>query len=131
MQFYNEGELIHLEIVCASIEDALNAFHHGATLKAMKAAVPIPIVAMVRTRGGDFIYSEQEKSIMKEDAKLLCEANTDGLDFGSLTEQRQVDEAFTRSLVHIAHQFGVETVFHKAIDMADSLTTMFFHALRV
>lgn len=138
MQFYNEGELIHLEIVCASIEDALNAFHHGATrieccsalelggctpsiatLKAMKAAVPIPIVAMVRTRGGDFIYSEQEKSIMKEDAKLLCEANTDGLVFGSLTEQRQVDEAFTRSMVHIAHQYGVEAVFHKAIDLSE------------
>jgi len=85
----------------------------------MKVAVPIPIVAMVRTRGGDFIYSEEEKRIMKEDAKILCEANADGLVFGSLTEQRQVDEAFTRSIVHIAHHFGVEAVFHKAIDMAD------------
>lgn len=138
MEFYNAGKIIHLEIVCSSIQDALNAFHHGATrieccsalelggctpsiatLKAMKVAVPIPIVAMVRTRGGDFIYSEDEKFIMKEDAMILCEANADGLVFGSLTKQRQVDEAFTRSMVDIAHQFGIEAVFHKAIDLTD------------
>ena len=127
---------MHLEVVCATIEDALNAFYHGATrieccsalelggctptlatIKAMKAAVPIPVVAMVRSRGGDFIYSEEEKQIMLTDARFLCEAGVDGIVFGSLTQQCTVDEDFTMMMVNIAHEYHVDAIFHKAIDM--------------
>lgn len=128
---------MHLEIVCGSVEDALNAYHNGATrieccsalelggctptlatVKAIKNAVPIPVIAMVRCRGGDFIYSHDEKAIMIEDATLLCKAGIDGIVFGCLTQQCQVDEDFTNVMTAIAHQHGVEAIFHKAIDMA-------------
>lgn len=131
---------MHLEIVCSSVEDALNAYNNGATrieccsalelggctpslatIKAIKAVVPIPVVAMVRCRGGDFIYTPYEKQVMIEDAKLLCSVGVDGIVFGGLTQQCHIDEEFTHALTAIAHEHGVEAIFHKAIDMTVEL----------
>jgi len=40
---------------------------------------------MIRPRGGDFLYSEAEFEVMKEDVKVLKEAGADGMVFGILT----------------------------------------------
>lgn len=40
---------------------------------------------MIRPRGGDFLYTEEEFEVMKEDIKVLKEAGADGIVFGILT----------------------------------------------
>jgi len=80
------------------------------------ARVETPFVAMVRPRGGDFVYSGSEVSIMERDAGLLLEAGASGIVFGCLTRDRAVDDRQVDRLVSVAE--GAETVFHRAFDRA-------------
>lgn len=41
---------------------------------------------MIRPRGGDFVYSEDELAMMEADVFSACEAETDGIVFGCLRE---------------------------------------------
>lgn len=54
-------------------------------LKVIKQKSPIPVFVMIRPRGGDFLYTEEEFEVMKEDLKILKEAGADGVVFGILT----------------------------------------------
>lgn len=54
-------------------------------LKVIKQKSPIPVFVMIRPRGGDFLYTEEEFEVMKEDVKILKEAGADGVVFGILT----------------------------------------------
>ena len=42
---------------------------------------------MIRSRVGDFCYSETEIETMKEDLKTFIEMDVDGLVFGALTPE--------------------------------------------
>lgn len=46
---------------------------------------------MIRPRGGDFLYSDQEVEVMQKDIELMKSHGADGLVFGALTEDGQVD----------------------------------------
>ena len=54
-------------------------------LRIIKQRSPVPVFVMIRPRGGDFLYSEAEFEVMKEDVKVLKEAGADGMVFGILT----------------------------------------------
>ena len=54
-------------------------------LRIIKQRSPIPVFVMIRPRGGDFLYSEDEFEVMKEDLTVLKEAGADGVVFGILT----------------------------------------------
>lgn len=78
------------------------------------ARVSIPYVAMVRPRGGDFVYGEAELNVMERDAGLLLEAGAAGIVFGCLTPDGRVDERASRRLIAAAGDADV--VFHRAFD---------------
>lgn len=77
------------------------------------------IIPMVRNRGAGFIYTQDEKNIMYEDAKLFLENGADGIVFGSLNEDHTVDQEFTRRMCNLIHSYGKTAVFHKAFDDAE------------
>lgn len=54
---------------------------------------------MIRPRGGDFLYSEQEMQVMKKDIELMKSHDADGLVLGALTEDGQVDAGFCMELL--------------------------------
>ena len=54
-------------------------------LRIIKQKSPIPVFVMIRPRGGDFLYTENEFEVMKEDVKVFKEAGADGVVFGILT----------------------------------------------
>jgi len=70
---------------------------------------------MIRPRGGDFLYSEAEFEVMKEDVKVLKEAGADGMVFGILTREGEVDVARCQELIELARPLPV--TFHRAFDM--------------
>ena len=86
-----------------------------ATLAAVKEAVPLPVIAMLRPRAGSFIYDEAELGAMRSDAQRLLGAGAAGLAFGFLTPQGAVDRQRTREFVERASP-GV-SVFHRAFDV--------------
>lgn len=56
-------------------------------LKVVKSRIAIPVFVMIRPRGGDFLYSQEEFEVMKEDVKTLKDVGADGMVFGILTRQ--------------------------------------------
>lgn len=74
----------------------------------------IPVMAMVRSRDGDFVYSEEEIRQMETDIDFFKEAGVSGVVFGLLTNQHFIDTENIQRLVRRA--LPLEITFHKAID---------------
>ena len=72
------------------------------------------VMTMIRPRGGDFVYSDLEVSIMLEDLKKAREAGSQGLVYGLLTKENDLDKANLERL--LAASQGLEVVFHMAFD---------------
>ncbi len=87
----------------------------GTFLTARKLAPNIKINVMIRPRGGDFCYLDSEFEVMKEDLRIFKEAGADGLVFGILTPEGEIDEARTKVLIDAAGDLPV--TFHRAFDM--------------
>lgn len=84
-------------------------------LRAVKAAVPIPVMAMVRPRGGDFLYDHDEFAVMERDAESLLAAGADGLVFGILDANGALDRARMARLCRAAA--GHPVTCHRAFDV--------------
>lgn len=127
-----------LEISVGSVEAAVAAQRGGAdrielcreqnvggltpsieTMKEARERVRIPIYAMIRPRGGDFVYSDDEFAEMRDEILLAQQLQMDGVVLGILTKQRRVDVARTRELVEMAEK--MEVTFHRAIDETTDL----------
>lgn len=50
----------------------------------VKTKVSIPIFALIRPRGGDFLYTDDEFQVMKMDVIAMCEGGIDGIVIGIL-----------------------------------------------
>ncbi len=91
------------------------------TLKYLKQRTDKKICCMVRPRGGDFHYTENEFEVMLKDAENLLNENADGIVFGFLKEDKTVDIGRTKRMADLIHSRNKEAVFHKAFDEIDDL----------
>ncbi len=101
--------------LCAALVEGGITPSPGA-VRATLAAVRVPVMAMVRPRGGDFLYSERDFASMLDDVAALKGTGVAGGVFGCLTADGDVDVARTRALVAAARPLS--TTFHRAFDMA-------------
>lgn len=85
-------------------------------LQQCKKAVDLPVMFMIRPRGGDFLYSDQEFEVMKQDILLAKEAGAEGVVFGILTAEGEVDKERNQLLLNLARP--MKCTFHRAFDMA-------------
>ena len=83
----------------------------------------IPIMAMVRPRAGNFVYSEVEIKQMEADIEFFKHAGIAGVVFGLLTKANTIDLKNTRRLVKLA--YPLEVTFHKAIDYSMNILESF------
>lgn len=87
---------------------------HGMIAIARKQ-LHIPIHVIIRPRRGDFLYTEAEFEIMREDIETAKSLGVNGVVFGSLLPDGQIDVDRTRVLVELAQPLSV--TFHRAFDM--------------
>jgi copper homeostasis protein len=80
-----------------------------------KQRISIEIHAMIRPRGGDFCYSDDEISVMQADIRIAKQLGCEGIVLGILQKNGRVNIAQTKALVALAKPMQV--TFHRAIDM--------------
>ena len=78
-----------------------------------------PVMAMVRPRGGDFVYSKTEISQMEHEIDVFKQLGVAGVVFGLLTATGDIDIEHTRQLLRSALPMAV--TFHKAIDYSSDI----------
>ncbi|MBR5205765.1 MAG: copper homeostasis protein CutC [Alistipes sp.] len=88
-----------------------------ATIERVAAIPNLDLSVMIRPRGGDFLYSDEEFQTMLQDIAHARKAGATGVVFGILTPDGKVDVERTRALVEASE--GMETTFHRAVDMTE------------
>ena len=90
---------------------------HGVIRAAVELARPagIPVMCMIRPRGGSFEYSSAEARIMVDDLRHAAELGVDGVVFGCL-RGGEVDRELTGRLAGLAKESGLMVTFHMAFD---------------
>jgi copper homeostasis protein len=83
----------------------------------------IPVMAMVRPRAGNFVYSEEEITQMINEIEQFKKMGVAGVVFGLLNQEGNIDLGNTRRLAKLA--FPLEVTFHKAIDSSHDLLKSF------
>ncbi|MBR1926239.1 MAG: hypothetical protein IJ840_00545 [Bacteroidales bacterium] len=83
-------------------------------IKETLRSVRIPVNVLVRPRGGDFVYSEEEILQTIESIKMCVRLGVNGVVVGALREDGAVDMDAMRRFMEAAK--GVEITFHRAFD---------------
>ena len=83
-------------------------------IKQARAVLNIQLYCMIRPRGGDFFYNDDEFEIMKADVLTAKQLGCDGVVIGLLNKDGSVDITRSKKLVELAYPMGV--TFQRAFD---------------
>ena len=84
-------------------------------IKTVRRQLKIRLHVIIRPRGGDFLYSDTEFEVMREDIRICKDLGADGVVIGCLTAAGDIDRAGVEALVQLARPLSV--TFHRAFDM--------------
>ena len=121
-----------LEVCCDSVASCVAAAQGGAhrielctglvdggvtpsigLIRAAVAATPLPVMVLIRPRGGDFVYSEAEVSVMQYDIAQASLVGAKGVVIGALTAEGDMDVKTVKSLLQTAKKSGMSCTFHR------------------
>jgi len=83
--------------------------------------IDIQLNILIRPREGDFLYSDLEFEIMKQDIHYCGKLKCNGVVFGILNPEGSIDKKRNKELVEIAHKYGMNVTFHRAFDRCKDL----------
>ena len=107
-----EGGAHRVEL-CASMPEGGTTPSFGEIKQARKL-IDIRLHVIIRPRGGDFLYTPLELDIMEEDIRMARQAGADGIVFGCLTPEGELDMAAMQRLMKLSE--GMSVTFHRAFD---------------
>ena len=128
-----------LEIACFNFQSAVNAQlggadrielcenqHLGGTtpskelIQQVSNEITIDFRVMIRNRGGNFFYTDEEFEIMKQDIIRFKNLGVNGFVFGMLDAKNEIDVERNKILVQLASP--LKCTFHKAFDEVENAT---------
>ena len=83
-------------------------------LKKVAKKITIPVFVLIRPRSGNFIYSEIEFEIMKQNIILCKNLGYNGIVSGVLNQDNSIDINRTKELIELSHPMSF--TFHRAFD---------------
>lgn len=101
--------------LCAGIPEGGTTPSYGDILMARKLLEKTRLHVIIRPRGGDFLYSELELEIMLKDVENARALGADGVVFGCLTREGDVDIPAMKKLMKASQ--GMSVTFHRAFDV--------------
>ena len=105
--------------LCDNADEGGTTASHGF-IKIAREKTNLQLFPIIRPRGGDFLYSENEFAIMQEDVKYCKELGCDGVVIGLLMENGKIDYERTARLVQLA--YPMEVSFHRAFDRVSDVS---------
>jgi copper homeostasis protein len=99
--------------LCSAL--ALGGLTPSAGLIALAAESPLPAMAMIRPRAGDFVWSAAEVRAMLAEIAAVRAAALTGVVIGANLPDGRLDEGVLATLVQAAK--GLDITLHRAIDL--------------
>jgi copper homeostasis protein len=112
-----EGGANRIEL-CDNLAEGGTTPSRGMILKCKKS-LQIPFFPIIRPRGGDFVYSDDEFEIMKEDVIACREIGCQGIVIGMLRKDASIDTERCSDLIALAG--GMQITFHRAFDRCSDM----------
>ena len=103
--------------LCDNIKEGGTTPSFGFIKQALHVKHP-EVFVIIRPRGGDFLYSDAEFQIMKNDIIESKNLGVDGVVTGVLLENGDIDVDRTKELLEVARP--MKFTFHRAFDMSRS-----------
>jgi copper homeostasis protein len=129
-----------LEIACFDVESCLLAEQAGAyrvefcadylaggitpkhqDILNLKQLLKIPLHVIIRPRGGNFVYSNDDLNTMKQDIMFCKTCHVNGVVFGTLDSDNTINTDANKQLIELAKPMSV--TFHRAIDECVDIET--------
>lgn len=107
-----EGGADRIELVSALSEGGLTPSY--GLMRQVISAVNIPVNVMIRPHSASFIYDEADLLCMIEDIKQANASGANGVVFGMLTADGNIDLPHLERLLEYCE--GLEVTFHRVID---------------
>lgn len=101
--------------LCAGIPEGGTTPSYGDIIVAREVLTKTKLHVIIRPRGGDFLYSPIEQRIMLKDIDNARQLEADGVVFGCLTAEGDVDIPLMKQLMEVAQ--GMSVTFHRAFDV--------------
>ena len=97
-----------------------------ALLRQIREVSKIPVRCLMRTRGGDFLYTPEEIRQMAMEITLLKQEGADGFVIGCLTADGNLDQDAMKPLLEAADGAGL--TLHRCIDVSRDLSKTYLDA---
>lgn len=101
--------------LCAGIPEGGTTPSYGDITTARELLTHTRLHVIIRPRGGDFLYTPLEQRIMLKDIENARRLGADGVVFGCLTPEGDIDIALMKQLLEAAQ--GMSVTFHRAFDV--------------
>lgn len=85
-------------------------------LRQVRAIEGLKLHVLIRSRGGDFLYTDDEVKVMETDIRIARDEGADGVVIGALLPDGNIDERAVERWVKAAE--GMNITFHRAFDVA-------------
>lgn len=109
-----EGGANRVEL-CAGIPEGGTTPSYGEIATAREVLTHTKLHVIIRPRGGDFLYSPVEIKTMLKDIEIARRLGADGVVFGCLTADGEIDIPVMQQLM--AASKGLSVTFHRAFDV--------------
>lgn len=102
--------------LCAGIPEGGTTPSYGDIVVARRLLDATRLHVIIRPRGGDFTYSDQETEIMLADIRMARQLGADGVVIGCLTPEGDIDIPRCEAL--LKERGNMSVTFHRAFDRA-------------